>query len=146
MPTLCPSLCSLRFTAFPTPTCSTKKSGRHTSIHHHPPPPPFRAPSPRGRRCGVNTGPSGRRLRAPSAAQSLSSPSSTRQLTVPVPVQPSAHMRRQGNSSEWPQPSSAPLPCLFRLTRPYPHPHSPFQSNTNISHLWLPISATHTYA
>ncbi|KIK04926.1 hypothetical protein K443DRAFT_394917 [Laccaria amethystina LaAM-08-1] len=51
-------------------------------------------------------------------------------------------MRRQGNSSEWPQPSPAPLTCLFRLARPYPHPLSPFQSNANASHLWLRVSGT----
>ena len=149
MPALCPV--SLLSDSRPLPPLlvpsNMKKQPSRLSIRHHLPP-PFRAPSQRGRRCswvGVNTGPSGHRLRVPSTARS-SFP-----LSSPTPQQPpnsDAHNLIPTLSPLLPTPqppSTTPLTCVFRHARPRPYPLSPFQSNAKASHSWLTVSASRVH-
>jgi len=122
-----PPLSSLESMATPTPTRPIDVKKRLSSLsirHHHPTPPLFQAPSQR------QTWLSGHEHRPKWPLFTCTICCSVRVPSVldqpGSHYRPSTHLRRQGNSSECPPPTSAALTCAFQHARPYPHPLSPF--------------------
>ena len=144
MPAPCPSLFSrIHGLSHPYSSHQTKKRPSRLSIRHHPVP-PFRAPSQRGRRrswVGINTGYVHHPLLGPRPSrprQHLSHHQIRTRTTVSPPSPPLFIPMLM------PQPPpTTPLTCVFRHARPRPYPLSPFQSNSNTSHPWLTVSASH---